>query len=63
MPHFIDFVVDGSVLFDIRIRRWDVCLGLVIVVIAHEEFNGIFREEILELSIQLSCQGFIVGDD
>ncbi len=51
MPHLIDLVVDGSVLFDIRICRWDVCLGLIIIVVAHEEFHGILRKEILELPI------------
>ena len=38
----------------------DIGLRLVVVVIRHEVFDGVFWEEILELGVQLGCQGLVV---
>lgn len=61
MAQALDLVVDGGVLFDEGVRVGDVRLRLVIVVVRHEVFHGVFREEGPELLTQLGCQGFVVG--
>jgi hypothetical protein len=53
MPHAVDLLVDGGVLFDIGVGARDIGLGLVIVVIGDEIFDRVLREETLELTIEL----------
>ena len=57
----LDLVVDGGVLFDEGVRVGDIGLRLIVVVVGHEVFHGVFREEGPELLTQLGCQGFVVG--
>jgi len=59
--HLLDMLVNGRVLLDKGIGRRHIGLGLVVVVVGNEVLHGIVREEILELAIQLGCQGFIVS--
>ena len=57
---FIDFIVRGSIFCYISIRRWNVCLRLVIIIIGDKVFHCVLREEFLHLSVKLRCQCFIV---
>ena len=59
----VDLVVDGRVLLDVGVRRRDVRLGLVVVVVAHEELDRVVREHLAELRGQLRRQGLVGGHD
>ena len=61
MAQALDLVVDGGVLFDEGVRVGDVRLRLIVVIVGHEVFHGIFREEGPELLAQLGRQGLVVG--
>ncbi len=41
----VELVVDGGFLVDVKIRGRDVGFGLVIIVVADEIFEGVFRKE------------------
>ena len=62
-PHLFDPLVDRQILFDKRIGRGNIGFGLIIVVIGDEILDGIFREEVLELPIELCGQRFVVAHD
>ena len=57
----LDLVVDGGVLFDEGVRVGDIGLRLIVVIVGHEVFHGVFREEGPELLAQLGRQGLVVG--
>ncbi len=59
----VDFVVDRSVLFDIRIRVDNVGFGLVVVVIADEIFDGVVGKERLEFLVELGCERLVVREN
>jgi len=59
----VDFTVDGQVLLDVGIRRRDVGLGLVVVVVGHVVLHGVLREEALELAVELGGQRLVVAQD
>ncbi len=59
----VDFVVDRSVLFDIRVRVDDIGFGLVVVVIADKIFDGIVRKERLEFLVELRRQRLVVREN
>ena len=63
VAQFIDLVVDRRVLLDVGVRRGDVCLRLVEVVVADEVADVIVREECLELARELCRERLVVGDD
>lgn len=44
----LHIVVDVGVLFYIGVGLRDVCLGLVVVVVAHEVAHGVVRHEFAE---------------
>ena len=50
----VDLVVDGGVLLDVGVRRRQVGLGLVVVVVGDEVLHPVLREEGPELAGQLS---------
>ena len=58
-PHLLDVLVDRCVFLDVRIRRWDVCLGLVVIVVGDEVLDVIFREKLAHLTVELSGEGFV----
>ena len=62
-PQFINLIVDGGILGNICVRGWHIGLRLVIVIIGHKILHCIFREKFLELAVELSRQGFVVGND
>ena len=63
MAQLIDFVVDGSILFNISVGLGNIGLGLVVIVIGNEIFHRVIREEGLQLAGQLRRERFVVGDD
>ena len=46
VPEAVDLVVDGRVLLYIGVRRRQVRLGLVVVVVRDEELDAVLREEV-----------------
>ena len=63
VSQLIDLVVDRRILFDVCIRRRNIRLGLVVVIIADKIADIILREERLELTRQLRRQRLVVRDD
>ena len=63
MAQAVDLVVDGRVLLDVGVRRGDVRLGLVVVVIGDEVLHPVAGEELLELGGQLGGQRLVGLDD
>ncbi len=61
MAQPVDLIVDGGVLLDVRVRLWDVCLGLVVVVVADEVLDPVLREELAELVGELGGQRLVGG--
>ena len=62
-PQTVDFVVDGKVFLDIRVGRWQIGLGLVVVVVADVVFHGVVREETLHFLVELRRQRLVVTED
>ena len=58
--HLLDIVVDRQVFLDVGVRRGEIGLGLVVIVIRHEIFDGVFGEKVLELSVQLRRERLVV---
>ncbi len=63
MPQFIDHFVDRRILLDISVAGGDVRFRLIVVIVAHEIFDGIFGKQLFEFIIELRRQGLIRGDD
>ena len=59
----VDLVVDQRVLFDVGVRGRDVGFRLVVVVVGHEIFDGIFGKERFELAVQLRGESFVVSQN
>src|SRR5262249_19164177 len=57
----VELVVDGGFLVDVQVRGGNVGFGLVVVVVAHKVFDGVFWEEGLELVVELRGKSFVVG--
>ena len=62
-PQAVDLLVDRGVLLDVDVALRDVGLGLVVVVVADEIVDGVVREELLELAVELGGQGLVVRHD
>ena len=56
----VDVLVDLRVLLDVDVALRNIGFGLVIVVIADEVFDGVFREKTFEFMIELGRESFIV---
>ena len=63
VPEPVDLVVDRRVLLDVGVRRRDVGLGLVVVVVGDEVLDPVPREELLQLGGQLGGQRLVGLDD
>ena len=61
--HFLDLGVDRKVFFDEGVRRGEVGLRLVIVVVGDEILHGVLREEIAELAVKLRRERLVVAQD
>ena len=62
-PQPLDVLVDRRVLLDVRVRRGDVGLGLVVVVIRDEVLDGVGGKERLEFAVELGGQRLVVRHD
>ncbi len=59
----VDLVVDRRVLLDVGVRRRQVRLGLVVVVVGDEELDPVLREELAQLRGELGGQRLVRLDD
>ena len=59
----VDLVVDRGVLLDVRVGRWDVRLGLVVVVVADEVLDPVVGEELAHLLGELGGEALVRGED
>ena len=59
----VDLVVDGRVLLYVGVRRGEVGLGLVVVVVRDEELDPVLGEQVPELGGELGGQGLVRLDD
>ena len=57
----VDLLVDVGVLLDVGVVLRDVGLGLVVVVVGDEVLDGVVREELAELGVELGGQRLVVG--
>ncbi|MBV6417344.1 MAG: hypothetical protein CMLOHMNK_02006 [Steroidobacteraceae bacterium] len=60
--HLLDVLVDRGVLLDVGIARRDVRFRLVVIVVRDEVLDGILREELAELAIELRGERLVVRD-
>jgi hypothetical protein len=60
--HLFDVLVDRRVLFDEQVALRHVRFRLVVIVVRDEILDGILREELAELRIQLGCEGLVRGE-
>ena len=58
---FFDLLVDREILLDVGVRRGQIGLRLIVVVVRYEVLDGVVREEIFELAIELSSKRFVVA--
>ena len=56
----LDLVIDGGVLFNIRVRVGDVCLRLIVIIVGNEVFHRVFREKLPEFRTKLGGERFVV---
>ena len=59
----VDLVVPRRVLLDVRVAPGQVRLGLVVVEVADEVLDGVLREELAELRVELRGKRLVVGQD
>ena len=62
MAQPVDVLVARGVLLDVGVRRRQVRLGLVVVVVRDEVLDGVLREELAELVAELRRERLVVGD-
>ena len=63
VPQPVDLVVAARVLLDVRVAAGQVRLGLVVVEVADEVLDGVVREELAELGVELRGERLVVGQD
>ena len=62
VPEPVDLVVARRVLLDVGVAPRQVGLGLVVVEVADEVLDGVLREELAELGVELGGQRLVVGE-
>ena len=62
-PQLVQFVVDGGFFFNVEIRRGNISLRLVVVVIRNKIFDRIVGKEAFEFVIKLRRQSLVMGHD
>ncbi len=62
-PQRLDVLVDRRVLLDVYVGGRDIRFGLVVVVVRDEVLDGIGRQELPELAVQLRRKRLVVGED
>jgi hypothetical protein len=63
VAHAVDLLVDRGFLLDERIGARHISFRLVIIVVGDEIFDRVFREEVLELGIELGGQRLVRRED
>jgi len=63
VAELVDLVVARRVLLDVRVAPGQVGLRLVVVEVAHEVLDGVLREELAELGVELRGERLVVGQD
>ena len=63
VPQPLDLLVDRGVLLDVGVRLRDVRLGLVVVVVADEVFDGVVGQQLAELLGELRAQRLVGCED
>ena len=63
VAHAVDLLVDGGFLLDIGVGARDIGLGLVVIVVGDEVFDGVVGEERLHLAIELGGQRLVGRED
>ena len=63
MAKLVNLIIDRAVLLDIGIAGGNIGLRLVIIIVGDKVFYGIVREKLLKLTVELTGQGLVVGDD
>ena len=58
---FVNFVIDGGILFDIGITGGYICFRLVVIIIADKKLHGIVREKLFKLAAQLGSESLVGG--
>ena len=59
-PQSVDLLVDRGILLNVDVALRNVGLGLVVVVVADEVVDGVVREEVAKLGIQLGGERLVV---
>ena len=59
VAHPVDLLVDRGLLLDEGVRARHVGFRLVVVVVGDEVFDGVIREEVLELAVELRRQRLV----
>ena len=59
----LDLLVDIGFLLDVQVMAGHVGLRLVVVVVGDKVLDRVFREELLELGVELRRQGLVVRHD
>ena len=59
----VDLVVPRRVLLDVGVAPGQVRLRLVVVEVADEVLDGVVREELAELGVELGGERLVVGED
>ena len=63
MAQSVDLLVHVRLFGQVVVRAGNVCLRLVVVVVAHEVVDGVVWEEALQFTVELSCERLVVGYD
>ena len=63
MAELVDLVINRGILLDVGIDCREVRLGLVVIVVGDEVLNGILREEVLKLTVELGRKGLVRGEN
>ena len=61
--HLLDVLVDRGVLLDVGVRRGDIGLRLVVVVVRDEVLHRVVGEELPHLAVELRCQRLVRRED
>src|SRR5260370_27105 len=59
-PQALDLFVNRRILLNVSVGARDVSFGLIVIEIADEIFDRVFREELLELGVKLGRECFVV---
>ena len=59
----LDLLVDLGVFLDVQVVARHIGFRLVVIVVGDEVLDRVLGEELLELGVELGCQGLVVRHD